>query len=793
MGLLSWLRTPIAITLLAIAAAGAQAQTIDTIYQSSLAEPAAIASDPAGNLYVLNLGSATIAVFAPNGALTRTIAVDAVPGGYSALINASLAADAGGTIYLLSGDEIAGIDYAISKIAPDGAVTVIVGQNQGIATANGLVVDSVGNLYFTSGATVFKVSPGGLVTSYFIVSGPVFLFGLAIDPLNNLYLNENTTQILMLTPTGETRQIAYPGTAFAALAVDSGGTLYAADNRDLIVKIDPAGGTTTYAVSAAAGGIVCTPDGTPVFTQSYVAAGSEIDEITSSGMVAPLLVGTLNDPAGIVSDGHGSLYVTAIGGIDRVAASGAVSRFLSVQSVGSPLAMDSAGNLFAVSGSSVVKVTPDGTVSSVYSVPQTVDVSALAVDGAENVYVAEGSFPPPPFNPPSATVVKVAPNGVASVLSNQFELITSLQVDAAGDVFVSAPGDMISKGLALSPYIAEITPAGDERTITWDAGGPIALDASDHIYVVPPLSNQLLRYDLSGAASTVLNSPLLAQVTGLTIDPIGNLYATASYPDQLLQIVLTPSPLAAAVLPGSRSVQQGTAATVFASMVNGGDADLANCRPSLPGTAPSALSLDSQTTNPATNAPTGQPDQPVTIPAHGSQSFLLSFAASAPLVAPGQALSFGCDGATAAPILPGVGTVDLLFSAEPVADIVALAATGSGDGILQAPLGQGGAFAVATIDAGAAAPIIVTADTGGASLPVSVLLCQTDPATAQCLAMPTPSIQLAYAANATPTFSVFVTPSAAVPLDPGAARIFIRFSDAAGNLHGSTSVAVEAQ
>jgi hypothetical protein len=73
------------------------------------------------------------------------------------------------------------------------------------------------------------------------------------------------------------------------------------------------------------------------------------------------------------------------------------------------------------------------------------------------------------------------------------------------------------------------------------------------------------------------------------------------------------------------------------------------------------------------------------------------------------------------------------------------------------------------------------------------LLCQTDPASGQCLAPPAASATLDDAAGATPTFSVFVQASGPVAPSPATARIFVRFKDSNGGLHGSTSVAVETQ
>ena len=60
-------------------------------------------------------------------------------------------------------------------------------------------------------------------------------------------------------------------------------------------------------------------------------------------------------------------------------------------------------------------------------------------------------------------------------------------------------------------------------------------------------------------------------------------------------------------------------------------------------------------------------------------------------------------------------------------------------------------------------------------------------------ATPAATATLTIAANATPTFSIFVTGSGAVANDPAANRIFVRFKDGGGVTRGSTSVAVRTQ
>jgi len=271
---------------------------------------------------------------------------------------------------------------------------------------------------------------------------------------------------------------------------------------------------------------------------------------------------------------------------------------------------------------------------------------------------------------------------------------------------------------------------------------------------------------------------------------IGGQVFIGSWDHHLYAFGVPASPLDAALLPGARSVELGSVATVFATMLNSSNATLDNCRIALPASAPGGLALTYQTTDPATNEPTGAPNLPVPIAANAGQSFVLSFTTPTALSDPAQGLVFACDGVNNAAATEGVDTVDLTFSATPIADIVALAATASNNGILQIPQGAAAAFAVASVNVGATGSLTVSTDLGGAALLVAATLCQTNPSSGQCLAPPAASVPVTIDANATPTFSVFATASGTVPFAPGASRVFLRFVDANGQQHGSTSVAV---
>jgi hypothetical protein len=76
---------------------------------------------------------------------------------------------------------------------------------------------------------------------------------------------------------------------------------------------------------------------------------------------------------------------------------------------------------------------------------------------------------------------------------------------------------------------------------------------------------------------------------------------------------------------------------------------------------------------------------------------------------------------------------------------------------------------------------------------VTLLICQTNPASGACLAAPAPSVTTTIAANATPTFGIFVAGSGTVPFDPANNRVFVSFGDSGGTVRGSTSVAVRTQ
>ena len=377
-------------------------------------------------------------------------------------------------------------------------------------------------------------------------------------------------------------------------------------------------------------------------------------------------------------------------------------------------------------------------------------------------------------------------------------LIGDLAQDpTAGFLFVSNP-DTSPSGTYSHGLLAFAINGSCQLQLAWQAAigtgssGPLASPTAVPGVVFLGTGGGNGLYALDSATGATLWNSGSAITDSVYVAPavLGGQVFVGSWDHHLHAFGVPASPLEASVLPDARSVAVGTPATLFATLLNTGSTTLQNCRIALPG-AVSGVTLSYQTTDPSTNTPTGTPNQPVSIAAGSGQSFVLSLASAAAVSLPAQGLVFSCDGVSNALPLVGVDTLDLSFSAAPVADLVALAATASKDGVLRLPGAAGvGAFAVASDNVGATGDLTVAADLGGAALPVALSVCQTNPATGQCLAPPAASVALSIAGGATPTFSIFATAEGAVPFAPAVSRIFLRFSDAAGQPHGATSVAV---
>ncbi|MGH7392247.1 MAG: PQQ-dependent sugar dehydrogenase, partial [Candidatus Rokuibacteriota bacterium] len=222
-------------------------------------------------------------------------------------------------------------------------------------------------------------------------------------------------------------------------------------------------------------------------------------------------------------------------------------------------------------------------------------------------------------------------------------------------------------------------------------------------------SGEIFTLNVPGVA-LILDTTL--QISSFGEDEAGEIYVVGlgGTVHRLAAPAVSPS-FVGAVLPSSRSVMVDTPATAFATMINASNAGATGCRLTLATPLPATFGF--QTTDPATNAPTGVANEPVDIAPQASQSFVFFITPTAPIPPTVVQIDFQCDGG-AAQVFPGVSTLEFSAALGPVPDLVALTAVlPQSGGVLDLdPVTGAGVFGVASINVGVRDLISVTPDTG---------------------------------------------------------------------------------
>lgn len=248
-----------------------------------------------------------------------------------------------------------------------------------------------------------------------------------------------------------------------------------------------------------------------------------------------------------------------------------------------------------------------------------------------------------------------------------------------------------------------------------------------------------------------------------------------------------------AILPYSRTVSTGSAATAFVSVVNPASSGTTatDCGLQLHG----AAAFSFQPTDPQTNAPLGSPGDRVDIPAGGIATFVFSLTEAGSQSFADLRIDTACGNRGSAPVISGVNTFRFTSTALALPDIIALAATAQSDGRVNLPAGGGAsAFSVATANLGSVGSVVVTPERGLNTPTLQTLeICRTNSTTGVCETPRATSVTQLFQANDSHTFAVFVRSSGAVTNDPANNRIFVHFRTPGGQSVGATSVAVRTQ
>jgi sugar lactone lactonase YvrE len=458
--------------------------------------PQGVAVDSAGNLYVADGNNHTIRKISAGAVVTTLAGLAGSAGSTNGTGSAArfagpagLAVDAAGTVYVADTN-----NHRIRQVTALGVVTTLAGggfpggfdgtgTSARFNTPQDIAIDSAGVLYVadTFSDTIRKIAPGGVVTTLAGFYGSVgavdgagsnarfsFPAAVAADASGNIYVADRTNQtIRKVTRSGTVTTLAglatmignTDGTGSAArfsapqgVAVDAAGTLYVADtNNHTIRTITPEG-------------VVSTLAGSPGSSGSLDGVGS---------------AARFTGPRGVAVDSTGVVYVADTNNhtIRKITAGGVVTTLAGL--AGSQGNTDGTGN------------------AARFNAP-----SGLVVDGAGNLYVADGN---------NHTIRKITPAGAATTLAGApgaFGRVDGVGSEArfaapAGIALDSATGTLYVTDSG-SSTIRQVTAGGVVTTIggcpfcvgsaNWGRfNGPrgIAIDAGGDLYVADSINNTI--------------------------------------------------------------------------------------------------------------------------------------------------------------------------------------------------------------------------------------------------------------------------------------------------------------
>jgi len=469
-----------------------------------------------------------------------------------------LATDAAGNVYVADRQM-----NTIFKVTPSGMVTTlagagIAGASDGVGSAaqffgpHSLTTDPAGNVYVgdDGNATVRKISPSGVVTTFAGKPGEIgstdgigsaarfgHIYSITSDAAGNLYVTaEGYCTIRKITPDATVSTLA--GTAFLCgyadgigpdarfgihmgIATDAGGNLVVRDEANFVVrKVTPSGVVTTL-------------------------AGNPPHPGSDDGVGAVARINSVSGTLGV--DATGNIYFGYSGGMRKLSVAGVVSTLPNIGRIQNSTiyvygtTADAAGNGYGVnivygySSAEIRKFSPDGTVTTLPG-SAGIDATAIAVDGAGNVYAADNS---------NRAIRRIAPDGAVTWFAYYNDLgprpslrcdhdVISLTTDAVGNVYAS----WFTKVFRITPSGAIALLAGSGATPCWSfrSGQPtpqgtivdgtgssasffsiggMATDAKGNVYLTD--ANTVRKITPAGVVTTIAGQPSL---TGVALGPL---------------------------------------------------------------------------------------------------------------------------------------------------------------------------------------------------------------------------------------------------------------------------------
>lgn len=468
-----------------------------------------------------------------------------------------------------------------------------------LSQAEGIAVDQQGNIYVADADDnrVRKISASGTIQTVAGNSvagfsgdggaaGSALLnhpYGLALDAAGNLYIADlGNARVRKISIDGTIQTVAGGGSVAPGINGDGSPALSMQLNQPRNVALDPDG--TMYISDFGANRVYCvSPTGIFITLAGMGKPGFSGDNTSAT-------LAQLNSPAGLASDGNGSVYIadsgnnrirkvfrgvittiynvtgptgltySSVGTLYIAAANYVGTSFHSIGGLTSALdlTLDRAGNVLVTTGQFVRKVTPDGrlTILAGSGAPRYFGgdngpatnarlhaPSGLTVDDAGNWYIADTA---------NHRIRKISSTGLISTIAGTGAagsagdngLATNAQLDAPRSVAIDSQHNLYIADTG-NNRVRKITPAGNIVPVLGGLNGPeyIAVDRDGSLYIADTGNNRVIKLAASGTTITVAQ---VEKPTALMIDSAGNLFIS----EESRISKLTPAGIMTVVLDG---------------------------------------------------------------------------------------------------------------------------------------------------------------------------------------------------------------------------------------------------
>jgi sugar lactone lactonase YvrE len=550
-----------------------------------------VALGPQGALYVatsalgtgtdngLAVGNGAVYRLGADGFVTRVAGTgsagplgDGGPADRASLLSAAaIAVDSAGTLLIA---DRAG--HRVRRVTPAGVVSTFAGTGvagfagDGGAAAqaqlngpNGVAFDAAGNVFISDGgnARVRKVTPAGTISTVAgrdRVSGvspaavPVegvpgtqaflgVVAGLAVTPAGVVYVAEpDARRVRRIAADGTITTLAGNG---STVATGLGLARYGGEEAP---PLDADQGWRNATAYTGDGG----PAAVAALTAPFdVAVGPNGDVLVADGGTPDSSTSTETNPMQRrVRAVNAAGTIRTVAGDSRPGYAGEGGPATAASLVNPHgVAVDAAGSVYVADGPRVLKVAPNGTVTTVAGAgragyggdglpPSSAHVRrprALAADAAGVLYAGDGSGT-------EASVRRVADDRVTTLATSGLDGVKGLAVDAAGDLLVAEASRVwkVTRAGRTEPFAgggAELGDGGPATQARITSIESIAVDAARNVYVAD--TYRVRRIDASGVITTVAGTgangttadggPAKGTVVvpvGVAVGPAGDLY-----------------------------------------------------------------------------------------------------------------------------------------------------------------------------------------------------------------------------------------------------------------------------